>query len=1055
MSSSMPIRSRPQTRDARRRRAVALAPAAVALAPAAVTLALATSTFAEPAVTVDEMIVDGLTWVNIGPARGGRVQAVHGVVGDPMTYYMGATGGGVWKTNNAGASWSNITDGFLTTGSIGAIEVAPSDQNVIYVGAGEHDIRGNFSHGDGVYKSVDAGRTWTHVGLADTRQIGAIACDPRDEDVAYVAALGHIFGPNAERGVFKTTDGGDTWERILYVNDDTGAVDVQLDPFNPRVVYACFWEVSRTPWSLTSGGPGSSIWRSQDSGETWEELSNGLPEGITGKATIAPSAAQRDRVWAIVEAKDGGVFRSDDGGDSWRRVNSDAALRQRAWYYSHICADPQDADTVYVMNVRFWKSTDGGRTFSSIRVPHSDNHDIWIDPHDNQRMIEANDGGANVSFDGGRTWSRQDNQPTAQFYHVITDNNFPYRVLGAQQDNSTVSITSQNRRWGREDFHAVGGGESGYIAPRHDNPDIVYAGSYLGYLTRYDHDLGMSRNIQVWPENAIGDGPAPLRYRFQWTFPVVVSVHDPDVVYTAGNVVFRSTNEGHSWEAISPDLTTDDETRQQSSGGPITKDNTGVEYYCTIFALAESPLDANVLWAGSDDGLVHVTSDGGETWTDVTPPNLGDWPLISLIEASPHEVDTAYLAVNRYKMDDFTPYIYKTTDRGASWSLITDGIDDDDAFVRAVREDPAAPGLLYAGTETGVWYSANGGGHWAPLQSNLPVVPVTDLVVKEHDLVVATQGRSFWKLDDLSPLRQLASVDDDAAVHVFEIDDHWRKGWDPVKVRYLVNDDLGDKAELAIEFQHENGDVIRTIKGSAAPTAPGLHTVRWNQRHDSPTRVPGAVGWPGTPPGPMVPPGVYQVVVRLGDEVVAERGVTTHPDPRLETTEDEYEDLYEFQLEVHESVDRAHTAVNQIRSVRGQINDTLARAKRHGADDDLREPADALLAAMAEIEEAIIQTRSKSSQDPLNFPVRLNDKIGALARASGSETPPTEQVYDVFEYLSEKLDAELERLEDLLENEIPAFNEAVFDLQVPAIVLDDADDDETPTDPEEDEGGDR
>ncbi|RMD91716.1 MAG: glycosyl hydrolase, partial [Calditrichaeota bacterium] len=617
----------------------------------------------------DTSLYRAMKWRNIGPFRGGRVTAVAGVPSQPLVHYMGATGGGVWKTEDGGLTWKNISDGWFKTGSVGAIAVAESDPNVIYVGMGERSVRGNFSHGDGVYKSVDGGKTWKHIGLSDIRQTGKIIVHPRNPDLVYVAALGHVFGPSEQRGVFRSKDGGRHWEKVLFVDNKTGAVDLAMDPNNPRVLYAGFWQVSRTPWGLYSGGPGSGLYKTTDGGDTWKKLTKGLPEGVKGKIGVTVSPAKRDRVWAIIEAKDGGVFRSDDGGESWRRVNSERKLRQRAWYYTHIYADPLEPETVYVLNVQFHKSVDGGRTYKTIRTPHGDNHDLWIDPHNNKRMIEGNDGGAIVTYNGGETWTNEDNQPTAQFYHVITDNQFPYRVYGAQQDNSTVSIASRTTGFGigRTDWYSVGGGESGYIAPNPADPNIVYAGSYDGLLTRYDHRTKELRNITVWPDNPMGWGAAKLKYRFQWTFPIIISPHDPNVLYVAGNVVFKSTNEGQSWKAISQDLTTNDKSKQGPSGGPITHDNTSVEYYCTVFSLVESPHEKGVLWAGSDDGLVHITRDGGQHWTNVTPKSMPKWALINNIEVSPHDPATAFLAVTRYKLDDFKPYIYKTTDYGKTW----------------------------------------------------------------------------------------------------------------------------------------------------------------------------------------------------------------------------------------------------------------------------------------------------------------------------------------------------------------------------------------------------
>ncbi len=1005
---------------------------------------------------VSDEALSTMEWRNIGPARGGRAHAAAGVIGDRFTYYMGATGGGVFKTTDAGASWKNVTDGFVGTGSVGAIAVAPSDPNVVYVGMGEAAIRGNFSHGDGVYRSDDAGETWTHVGLEDTRQIGRIVVHPTDPNTVFVAALGHIFGPNAQRGVFKSTDGGKTWRKVLYVNDRTGAMDIAMDPNNPRHLFAAFWQVRRTPWSLESGGPGSGLWRSQDGGETWTKLSGGLPKGVKGKIGVTVSRAQKGRVWAIVEAEDGGVFRSDDGGDSWRRVNKERKLRQRAWYYTRIYADTQDPDTVYVLNVRFWKSTDGGETFESIRVPHGDNHDLWIDPHDNQRMLEVNDGGANVSFDGGRTWSTQANQPTAQFYHVTTDTRFPYRVYGAQQDNSTASVSSQlsaRSDW-KYDLYAVGGGESGYIAVRPDNPDIVFAGSYGGYMTRYDHSTGKTRNIQIWPDNPMGGGVVHMEYRFQWTFPIVLSPHDPDILYVGANVLFKSTDEGATWTQISPDLTTDDPTKQQSSGGPITQDNTGVEYYCTIFTVAESPLESGLIWVGSDDGLVHITENGGDDWKEVTPPGMGDWPLISLVEPSPHDPDTAYLAVNRYKMDDFRPYIYKTTDRGASWELIVDGIDDG-AFVRSVREDPVRPGLLYAGTETGVWVSLDDGDSWRSLQRNLPVTPVTDLVVKNADLVVATQGRSFWILDDVTPLRQMTEEILDSDAHLFAPDLTYREGWDSVTLHYM----LAEKPEQAkIEILDDDGDVLRTFTtksedgekeeydadedwfGAGPPgddtlnANAGMNALTWNMRGPDPIEVPGAVGWPPMPPGVRVGPGTYTARLTVGERTL-ETPFEIAEDPRIETSTAEYAEQIAFLEEIHDALNRAHRAVNTIRGVRSQVMGEVKHARHSDSYDEIREEARKLDELLTDIEEHIIQTKSKSPQDPLNYPIRLNDKIGYLHYVVENDYPPTAQARKVLDSLTRQLDKQLVRLEAALERDVPEFNELVRTADVPAVVL--------------------
>lgn len=732
-------------------------------------------------------MLQNLEYRLVGPFRGGRVGAVAGDPANPQVFYFGSTGGGVWKTFDGGIYWQNVSDAFFQRASVGAIAVSTSDPNVIYVGMGESCIRGNVSHGDGVYRSTDAGKTWTHLGLVDTRHIAKIRVHPRDANLVYVAALGHAHGPNPERGVFRSRDGGRTWERVLYRNQDAGASDLSMDPNNPRVLYASFWEARRTPYSLVSGGPGSGLFKTTDAGDTWTEISHNkqLPKGVLGKIGVCVSGAQADRVYAIVEAEDGAVFRSDDGGETWDRLSESRDLRQRAWYYQHIVADPRDPDTVWALNIETWRSIDGGQTFTEFATPHGDNHDLWIDPNNTQRMIQGNDGGALVTFNGGASWSSLYNQPTAELYHVITDTRVPYRLHGAQQDNTTISVPSRSPLLAitNSEYWEIGGGESGYVAVRPDNPNIIFAGSYLGFLTRYDHASGQAREVEVWPEEIIGSGAKDAKYRFQWTFPIVLSPHDPNRLYATGNVVFRSMDEGTTWQAISPDLTRNDPTKLEPSGGAITGDNTGAEYYCTVFAFAESSLQRGVLWAGSDDGLVHVSRDDGSTWQNVTPTALPEWSLISIIEASPHDPACAYVAANRYKLDDFAPYLFKTADYGATWTRITAGLPDT-VFCRAIREDPTRRGLLYCGTETGVYVSFDDGARWQPLRGNLPVVPVHDLVVKEPegDLVLATHGRSLWVLDDLSPVR---AVYDDAATVLVK---------PRAAVRYMANSGFGHRA---------------------------------------------------------------------------------------------------------------------------------------------------------------------------------------------------------------------------------------------------------------------
>jgi photosystem II stability/assembly factor-like uncharacterized protein len=713
------------------------------------------ATISTGAQTLDENSLKGMKWRLVGPFRGGRALAVAGIPGDSSTYYFGAAAGGVWKTTDGGNQWLPIFD-HEPIASIGAIAVAPSDPNVIYVGTGEACIRGDISYGNGVYKSVDAGKSWTHIGLDDTRHIGRLVIDPHNPDIVLVAALGHAYGPNADRGIFRSADGGKTWQKVLYQDDKTGAIDVAFDPSNSHILFATLWQGGRTPWGLNSGGPGSGIYKSSDGGITWKKLDGkGLPSGPLGRIGISVSGGDSNRVYAMIEAEEGGLYRSDDSGDTWQRVTGDRRLRQRPWYFSHVFADPKSADTVYVLNTGMYRSTDGGSTFTSVSAPHGDRHGLWIDPANTSRMIESDDGGATITMDGGKSWTSEDNQPTAQFYHVATDNQFLYHLYGAQQDNSTVSIASRTDEGaiGDKNWFQVAGGESGFVIPDPRNPNIVYAGSYDGEITRFDKSTSQAREISAWPLNPMGHGAAELVHRFQWTAPIAMSPTDPDVVYHGAEVLFKSTNGGGSWDAISPDLTRNDKSKQQSAGGPITQDNTSVEYYDTIFAIAESPLDKNLVWVGTDDGLVQVTRDGGKNWSNVTPRDLPDWSLISIIDPSPHDAGTAYVAVDRHRLDDFHPYIYKTTDYGRSWTKLVTGLPDT-AFVHVVRVDPARKGLLYAGTETGIYSSFDDGAHWQSLQMNLPVAPVHDLTIHNDDLIVATHGRAFWILDNISPIRQ-------------------------------------------------------------------------------------------------------------------------------------------------------------------------------------------------------------------------------------------------------------------------------------------------------------
>ncbi|MCS6885508.1 MAG: glycosyl hydrolase [Acidobacteriota bacterium] len=1009
----------------------------------------------------DEPLWKSLKWRSIGPYRGGRVTAVSGVVSQPEVYYFGATGGGVWKTTDGGLNWWPVSDGYFKTGSVGAIAVAQSDPNVVYVGMGESPIRGNVSHGDGVYKSTDAGKTWRAIGLENTRHIARVRIHPRNPDVVYVAALGHAFGPNPERGVFRSTDGGKSWQKVLYRSDCAGAIDLVLDPTNPNVIYAALWQVIRTPYSLESGGPDGGLFKSTDGGDTWKELTRrpGLPKGLIGKIGVAVSGVRPERVWAIIEAEDGGVFRSDDGGETWTKLSDDRNLRQRAWYYTRICADTRDADTVYVLNVNFHKSKDGGKSFTVIPTPHVDNHDLWIAPDNSQRMINGNDGGACVTTNGGLSWTELD-QPTAQFYRVAIDYDFPYHIYGAQQDNTTVRIASRSHGLGIgvKDWHEVGGGESGWIAPHPKDSNIVFAGSYGGLLERYDHRTRLTRNVSVWPDNPIGAGAGEQKYRFQWNFPVMISQHEPHELYAAANVLFRSTDEGSSWQVISPDLTRADLSKLGPSGGPITKDNTGVEYYCTIFALAESPLAKGVIWAGSDDGLVHLTRDGGKSWSNVTPKGLPQWIQINSIEASPHDPAKAYLAATMYKWDDFRPYIYKTTDYGNTWVKIVDGIPDT-AFTRVVREDPHRTGLLYAGTETGVYVSFDDGRKWQSLQLNLPVVPITDMAVhkRERDLVVATQGRSFWILDDLSILQQQGDWGD---FYIFKPEDAYRTvapaaslplastlGQNPtggVVVYYFLKSPAKD---LKIEIFDSSGALVRTFSLEAGSedgqkdfpppgkvtAKAGLNRFVWDMRYAEPKSFPGMLLWSGTLRGPRVVPGRYQIRI-TADGVAKTEDVEIKPHPNLPTSLEDYRQQVELGLRITSKLNETHSAILQIRDISKQLDELSEKLKKMNSTQ-LIAGIQSLKEQLVAIEESLYQTKSKSNQDPLNYPIRLNDKLASLANVvDDAEAAPTEQAYRVYESLSQRINARLGELRRVLSEEIPAINEAVRQAALPAVV---------------------
>lgn len=996
-------------------------------------------------------INEGLEYRCIGPFRGGRSAAVTGVEGKPMLFYMGTTGGGVWRTQNGGTTWENISDGYFGS-SIGAIEVSKSHNNVIYVGGGEVTVRGNVSPGTGMFKSVDGGRSWKNVGLLNSRHIVRIRIHPTNPEIVYAAVLGDLFKDTEERGVYKTIDGGKTWKRMLFKNGRSGAVDLILDPVNPDVVYASTWNVRRTPHDFSSGGEGSGLWKSNDGGETWESLSDmeGMPEGTLGIIGVTVSPANPERVWAIIENDNGGVFRSDDGGKTWTKTNSDRSLRQRAWYYSRIYADPADADRVYVMNVSYHKSTDGGKTFSSHYAPHGDHHDLWIAPEDPNRMIIADDGGGQVSNDGGGTWTTYMNQPTAQFYRVVTDDHFPYRIYGAQQDNSTVRIESRSDGWyiSENNWEETAGGESAHLAPDPKDNDIVYGGSYGGFLTRYNHHTNLNRAINVWPDNPIGYGAEGMKYRFQWNFPVFFSPHDPNKLYTCSQFMHVSYNGGENWEIISPDLSRNDSTKLVSSGGPITKDNTGVEYYATIFAAIESPYEKDLLWAGSDDGLLHISKDGGKNWSNVTPKKLPEWAMINSIEADPFQKGGLYVAATLYKKGDYTPYLYHTTDYGKTWKLITNGIPSGH-FTRVLRADPKVEGLLYCGTEFGMYISKNNGSTWEPFQLNLPIVPITDLAIKENDLIVATQGRSFWIFDDLNVLWD--EVEIPTAKETLRVYDSYPTvGFGgggkssslagtnhPNGVRLYFNLPNVDE-EVSLLFLDSNGELIRKFSTKASDAdnkvtlKEGLNTFAWNTRYEKADEFEGLLLWWGTLSGPKAPPGTYTFKV-VTEKDSAEVNFEILLDPRIEGTAEDRRAQFEFLLQIRNKLDETHDAIRNMHDLKHQISALNERIDPEKYESVITE-GKRLDSLMLDIEKALYQTKLKSNQDMLNYPIKLNNKLAHVASlASMGIYRPTKQMLGVASEITAKINLELERWREIQQNDIPKYNALIRDQNVDVI----------------------
>jgi photosystem II stability/assembly factor-like uncharacterized protein len=1020
---------------------------------------------------VDKSLLNGLKWRLVGPFRGGRVEAVAGLPDEPNVYYFGAVAGGVWKTTDSGVNWRPIFD-HESNLSIGAIGIAPSDHNIIYVGTGEPCLRNNITFGDGMYKSTDGGESWKHIGLNDTQHISKVLVDPRNPNLVFVAAVGHASGPNTERGVFRSEDGGKTWNKVLYRDENTGAVDLVFDPTNSQVLYAALYQESRGPWMLNAGGPGSGIYKSTDGGSTWTHFeAHGLPEGVLGRIGIAVSA-NPNRVYALIEAKEkGGMYRSDDSGGNWTLINGDHNLSQRPWYFSHIFSDPKNPDVVYSLAYRMLRSIDGGRTFTAIDGPHGDYHALWIDPNNPKRMINGNDGGATVSVDGGTNWSTEDNQPTAQFYHIIADNRFMYYIYGAQQDNTTVAIASRTYHGviDREDWYSVGGGESGYIAPDPHDPNIVFAGAYAGTLTRFDRRTGQAQMISPWPQFMDGLHASQVKHRFNWTSPTVFSLHEPNTIYNGAQLLFKSTDGGMSWRAISPDLTRNDKSKQGSSGGPVTKDDAGTEYYDTIFTIAESPIQKDLVWVGSDDGLIYVTRDGGKNWADVTGKEMSEWGRVDLIEASPHTAGVAYAAVDRHLLDDFRPHIYRTDNFGKNWTQINNGLPDH-AYVHAVREDPERKGLLFAGTETGVFVSFDNGVNWQSLQLNLPIVPVHDLIVKNDDLAVATHGRAFWILDDIAPLRQVNGhmTSEDAFIckprTAFRLREDRegdgggaanRVGSNPPNgaiIDYFLKSAPSDK--ITLEILDTKGSVVRKFTSTSPglpnadkhqplaeevvslPAGAGMNRFVWNLHLDPSAGVPGAVYMEGSKlEGTTVLPGAYTVMLTAQGKVLT-APLQVKIDPAVTTSEADLQKQFDLAVKIRDRISQAHETVSHIRYIHGQLQSLEERISGAAESDAIVAAAKSLDQKMSAVEDALFQVHKTAEKDSFNYGGRLNDMFIALHEyVEQADTAPTNQTYDVFNYLDQELQQQLTLWNAISKTDIPAFNELVHDKNVPSLGL--------------------
>lgn len=1009
----------------------------------------------------EDLLLKGPKYRMIGPFRGGRSAAVAGSYKNRNTFYFGATGGGVWKTNDGGSNWINISDKYFG-GSIGAVAVAPSDETVLYVGEGENTMRGNVSEGlGGMWRSDDGGRSWKNIGLKDGRHILRIIVHPKNPDIVWVAVMGHLFGPNMERGVFKTIDGGKTWKKTLFINNQTGCSDLVMEPGNTNVFYAGMWRLIRTPYSLESGGEGSGLWKSTDGGETWTNISanKGLPKGAWGIVGVAVAPSNTDKVYSLIENKDGGLYMSADGGETWTLTSGDNNIRQRAWYYTKVFVDPKNENRVYCPNVNFMRSNDGGRTFTSINTPHGDHHDLWIDPEDGNRMIVADDGGGQVSFDGGNNWSTYLNQPTVQIYRVSTDNAFPYRIMGGQQDNSAFRIKS--RTYGNAitaaDMENTAGSESGYVVADPLNPEITYGGNYMGLLQRLDHRTGESRAINVWPIDNMGAGAEAAKYRFQWNYPIFFSPNNPKKLYVAANHLFATEDEGKTWQMISPDLTTNDKKKQASSGGPITQDNTSVEYYCTIFTATESWVEKDLLWAGSDDGLVHVSKDGGKNWENVTPKDCPPWIMWNCIDVDPFKKGAAYIVGTRYKLDDFRSYIYKTEDYGKTWKLITNGINPLH-FARALRADRKRAGLLYAGTEYGMYISYDDGANWRSFQLNMPVVPITDLVIKNNDLIVGTQGRSIYILDDLTVIQEKNAAILDKSLHVFSVNPAYRmpggggrRGGGGATVTVIPNTgmnppngvvfnyymkNVNDSTKLSITVMDRNKKTIKTYSTSSKDNKievnKGMNQFEWDMNYPEAERVDGLILWNGFIRGPRAAPGNYFAKFKSGNDST-EVPFTILADPNYKTSQAEFDEQFNHLITIRDKSSEIMRAIKNIREVRQQMNDFSARVGKD-LPKEVKQQIDTVNKQMTAVEDALHQTKAKSGQDVLNYPIKLDDKLSSIYNASAAgQSGLSRQAKEAYAELVVLIDEQLNKLKKIMNEDVAKLNQLIHEKTLPVI----------------------